>query len=231
MEILAIIPARGGSKGLPGKNTRSLAGIPLITYTIKAAMESKSITRIIVSTDDESISTVATEAGAEVPFLRPANLSGDQASGIDTCLHALEYANNKLDYQPEHVAYLQPTSPLRTASDIDTAANLLTQSGADSVISLKAVTEYPQWMKTMDVEHRINPLFELSEIATTRQNLEKSYILNGAIYLSTTPSLKNNKSFYGDDTRGYLMPDERSIDIDTLNDFYIAEALLSHKES
>jgi CMP-N,N'-diacetyllegionaminic acid synthase len=231
METLAIIPARGGSKGLLGKNIRPLAGIPLIAHTIKAAQEAKTVDRIIVSTDDEAIAVIAREAGAEVPFIRPASLSDDQASGIDACLHATEHANHKLDYHPDHIVYLQPTSPLRSAADIDAAAKLLTQSGADSVVSLKAVTEFPQWMKTMDANHKISPLMEQIEITTTRQDLEKCYILNGAIYLITAASLKKKQSFYGDDTRGYLMPGARSIDIDTLNDFLMAEALLSHNNS
>ena len=231
METLAIIPARGGSKGLPGKNILSLAGIPLISHTIKAALEAESVGRIIVSTDDEAIATVARESGAEVPFLRPAALSDDTASGVDACLHALEYANDSLDYHPELVVYLQPTSPMRSAADIDAAVKLLHDRNADSVVSVKAVTEYPQWMKKMDGEQRISPLFEELEITAARQNLEKSYILNGAIYLSTTEALLKHRNFYGSDTRGYLMPEERSIDIDTLNDFLMAQALIAHTGS
>ena len=231
METLAIIPARGGSKGLPGKNILSLAGIPLITHTIKAALEAKSVGRLIVSTDDEAIATVARESGAEVPFLRPAALSDDTASGVDACLHALKYANDSLDYHPELVVYLQPTSPMRNAADIDAAIKLLHDSNADSVVSVKAVTEYPQWMKKMDGDQRISPLFEELEITTARQNLEKSYLLNGAIYLSTVEALLKHRNFYGADTRGYLMPEERSIDIDTLNDFLMAQALIAHTES
>ena len=231
METLAIIPARGGSKGLPGKNILSLAGIPLITHTINAALEAESVGRLIVSTDDEAIATVARESGAEVPFLRPAALSDDTASGVDACLHALGYANDSLDYHPELVVYLQPTSPMRSAADIDAAVKLLHDRNADSVVSVKAVTEYPQWMKKMDGEQRISPLFEELEITAARQNLEKSYILNGAIYLSTTEALLKHRNFYGSDTRGYLMPEERSIDIDTLNDFLMAQALIDHTES
>tara|TARA_B110000908_G_C10214787_1_gene432187 strand:- start:984 stop:1679 length:696 start_codon:yes stop_codon:yes gene_type:complete len=231
METLAIIPARGGSKGLPGKNILSLAGIPLITHTINAALEAESVGRLIVSTDDEAIATVARESGAEVPFLRPAALSDDTASGVDACLHALEYANDSLDYHPELVVYLQPTSPMRSAADIDAAVKLLHDRNADSVVSVKAVTEYPQWMKKMDGEQRISPLFEELEITAARQNLEKSYILNGAIYLSTTEALLKHRNFYGSDTRGYLMPEERSIDIDTLNDFLMAQALIAHTGS
>lgn len=231
METLAVIPARGGSKGLPGKNIRLLAGIPLITHTIRAAQEAKTIGRIIVSTDDEAIAEIARDAGAEVPFIRPAHLSDDKASGVNVCLHALAHANNSLDYHPELVIFLQPTSPLRASTDIDAAVKLLQDSGADSVLSVKTVTEYPQWMKKMDAEQRISPLLEQLEIKTNRQDLEKSYILNGAIYLSTTASMKKSHSFYCSDTRGYLMPRDRSIDIDTLYDFLIAEALLSHNNS
>lgn len=231
MNTLAIIPARGGSKGLPGKNILPLAGIPLIIHTIRAAQEAKTIGRIIISTDDEAIAEIARDAGAEVPFIRPAHLSDDKASGVDVCLHALAHANNSLDYHPELIIFLQPTSPLRSSADIDAAVKLLRDSDANSVVSVKAVTEYPQWMKKMDAEQRISPLLEQFEIKTNRQDLEKSYILNGAIYLSTTASMKKSHSFYGSDTRGYLMPDNRSIDIDTANDMLIAKALFNSKNS
>ena len=231
MKTLAIIPARGGSKGLPGKNILPLNGKPLIAYTIEAARNASSINRIIVSTDDDAIAAVARDSGAEAPFLRPSSLSDDTTSGVDACLHALKYANNSLDYYPELVVYLQPTSPMRSAADIDAAVKLLRDTDADSVVSVKAVTEHPQWMKKMDGEQRISSLFEELEITTARQNLEKSYLLNGAIYLSTTEALLKHRNFYGADTRGYLMPEERSIDIDTLNDFLMAQALIAHTGS
>lgn len=231
METLAIIPARGGSKGLPGKNIRPLAGAPLIGHTIWAALEAGSVSRVMVSTDDEDIATTARELGAEVPFLRPPELSDDKASGVDVCLHALAHAENVLDYHPELVVLLQPTSPMRNAGDIDAAISLLRKNGADAVVSLKPVTEYPQWMKKMDGKQRISPLFDDLEITSARQDLEKSYLLNGAIYLSTADNLKKHRSFYGGDTRGYVMPEERSIDIDTLNDFLMAQALISHSAS
>lgn len=227
MKTLAIIPARGGSKGLPGKNIRLLAGIPLIAYTIKAAQEAKTVDRIIVSTDDPEIAAIAKESGAEVPFLRPAELSGDNATSIDACLHTLGQAKELLGYHPGIVAFLQPTSPLRNGADIDAATKLMHDTGADSVVSVRPVTEYPQWMKKMDDEQRISPLFEDMSKPIPRQNLEKTYLLNGAIYLSTTSSLIDSYSFYGKDTRGFLMPEERSIDIDSPHDFLIAESLIS----
>ncbi|MDE0836947.1 MAG: acylneuraminate cytidylyltransferase family protein [Akkermansiaceae bacterium] len=226
MEILAIIPARGGSKGLPGKNIRLLAGVPLIAHTIRAALEADTVSRILVSTDDEDIAAVARESGAEVPFLRPPELSDDKAFGVDVCLHALAHAEDVLDYHPEFVILLQPTSPMRHASDINAAVSLLCKSGADSVVSLKPVTEYPQWMKKMDGQQRISSLFDDLELTSSRQDLEKSYLLNGAIYLSTAAALKKNRSFYGGDTRGYVMPEDRSIDIDTLKDFLTAETFI-----
>jgi CMP-N-acetylneuraminic acid synthetase len=231
METLAIIPARGGSKGLLGKNIRPLAGVPLIAHTIKAAQGAQTVDRIIVSTDDEAIAEIARDAGAEVPFIRPAHLSDDKSSGVDVCLHALAHANNSLDYNPELVIFLQPTSPLRSSADIDAAVKLLRNSDVTSVVSVKAVTEYPQWMKKMDAEQRLSPLFDDLIATPARQDLAKSYILNGAIYTSTATFLGKNQSFYDNDTRGYLMPEDRSIDIDTLDDFLMAEALLSHQNS
>jgi len=231
METLAIIPARGGSKGLPGKNIRPLDGVPLIGHTIRAVREADSVTRVLVSTDDEEIASVSRELGAEVPFLRPVELSDDKASGVDVCLHALAFAEDELGFQPDFVVLLQPTSPLRNSVDINAAVGLLRESGADSVVSVKPVTEYPQWMKKMDREQRVSPLFDELEITSARQDLEKSYLLNGAIYLSTTASLKKHGSFYGGDTRGYVMPEERSIDIDTLDDFLMAETLVTQTQS
>ena len=228
---LAIIPARGGSKGLPGKNIRPLGGVPLIGHTIRAAQNADSVNRVLVSTDDEGIAAVARELDAAVPFLRPPELSDDKASGVDVCLHALAFAENELNYHPELVVLLQPTSPMRNAEDVDAAIALLRDSGADSVVSVQPVTEFPQWMKKMDGEGRVSPLFEDLEITSARQDLEKSYLLNGAIYLSTAASLKKHGSFYGGDTRGYLMPEDRSIDIDTLNDFLMAEALITRNQS
>ena len=231
MNILAIIPARGDSKGLPGKNTLPLAGKPLIAHTIEAATSAPSVDRVIVTTDSKPIATIAQDFGAEVPFLRPKEISGDHASGIDVCLHAIEFMKNNKGYIPEMVIYLQPTSPLRNSNDIEAAIELLTNCKADSVVSLKPVTEYPQWMKTIDNQQRISPLFQEFEIPTTRQELAPSYLLNGAIYLSTYSALIKNKSFYGADTRGYIMPEDRSIDIDTKNDFQITEALISQCKS
>ena len=231
IKTLAIIPARGGSKGLPGKNIRPLAGVPLIAHTIKAAQESKSVKRIIVSTDDESIAAIAKEAGAEVPFIRSADLTDDQASGTDVCLHALAYANDSLDYHPDLVIFLQPTSPLRNADDIDAAVQLLHDSDADSVVSVKAVTEYPQWMQKMDVQQCLSPLFDDLIATAARQDLDKSYILNGAIYLCKANAFIQNQSFYNPNTRGYLMPEERSIDIDNAIDFQFAEFLLTKNDA
>ena len=227
MNTLAVIPARGGSKGLPGKNILTLAGKPLIAYTIEAAQAARSVDRIVVSTDDAEIAEIARTYGAEVPFIRPDHLSNDTAIATEVCLHALEFLKQEEDYEPELAMFLQPTSPLRSSEDIDGAVELLRETGASAVVSLKEVVEHPQWMRRLDAEQRVSPLFPELEVPHVRQGLEKAYILNGAVYVAVAGVLLENRSFHGLDTRGYVMPRERSIDIDTAIDFAIVDHLIT----
>lgn len=227
METLAIIPARGGSKGLPGKNILPLNGKPLIAHTIESAQQAQHVSRVIVSTDDNAIAKTAKAYGAEIPFLRPAEISDDLSPGIDVCLHALQHMRDQQNYSPDIVILLQPTSPLRTAEDIDAAIDLMLQQNADSIVGLKPVTEYPQWMKKLSNDHRISPFFKDLHIASTRQELDQAYLLNGAIYASKTGPLVENKGFYNESTCGYVMPEDRSIDIDTAHDLIFAETILN----
>lgn len=225
--MLAIIPARSGSKGVPKKNIKELAGAPLISYTIKAAKKSEFITRVIVSTDSEEIADVARKYGAEVPFLRPAELATDDAKAIDVYLYTIERLNLENDEQINEFLVLLPTSPLRNYMDIDQAIKIFKKKNADSVISVTETEYPPQWIKRISekgiLEDYIQGMNNLN-----RQEYEKTYIPNGAIYIFKYNVLKKEYNYYTDKTYPYIMPNIRSIDIDTPLDFMIAEYLIKN---
>ena len=208
--ILAVIPARGGSKGIPGKNIKDLYGQPLISYTIQAALDCKKIDRVVVSTDSEKIAGVAKKYGADVPFLRPAALA------IDAVIDVLE----RLQETYEYVVLLQPTSPLRTAEDIEKAIDKAIASGKD-VASVSLVKEHPVLMREIGADGVLVPL--LSGGSTIRrQDMKEIYRVNGAVYVNRVADLTKDTSF-NDNPVGYVMPVERSIDIDEESDFLLAE--------
>lgn len=220
MKTLALIPARGGSKGIPGKNIKSIAGKPLIAWTIEAALCSRLAASVVVSTDDEAIAEVSRAAGAQVPFLRPRSLATDTSPGIDTVFHAFEQL-------PEFdaVMLLQPTSPLRSAGDIDECLNMAQSGDLDSVVSVAACETHPAWTYSLDGAGRLQPLLPGST-ATRRQDLPDAFALNGALYFARRPWLLARRALVAEDTRAYPMPVERSLDIDTPWDWRIAEFLL-----
>lgn len=224
--VLAVIPARGGSKGVPRKNIRPLAGVPLIAHTIRAAQAAQMVSRILVSTDDEEIAAVAREWGADVPFLRPAALSDDRAAQIDVVIHALQQAEMLDSVTYTHVLLLQPTAPLRTAEDIDASLRLLLQSGCDAVVSYTPVeSAHPFYMVTLE-DSRPRPILEIPQGLTARQEYPPVYRRNGAIY-ATRRDVILAGSFYGEDVRAYIMPPERSVNIDSFFDFELAEFLIN----
>ncbi|TQR32177.1 acylneuraminate cytidylyltransferase family protein [Lysinibacillus sphaericus] len=222
-KVLAIIPARGGSKGVPRKNIKELAGKPLIAWTIEEAKKSKYIDRIIVSSEDKEILQVAQKFGADVPFVRPANLAEDTTAGIEPVLHALEHFS---DY--EYVVMLQPTSPLRLVEDIDGCIEQLLQENAEFCVSVCEVGQSPYWMYTLDSSTKMQPLLKQQTLITRRQDLPKVYTLNGAIYLANIDLLKQTRNFITEETIAYVMPVERSYDIDTEEDFKICEYLYTN---
>lgn len=219
MSVLALIPARGGSKGIPRKNIALMAGRPLIAWTIEAALAAR-VDAVVVSTDNAEIADIARASGAAVPFMRPATLAQDDTPGLDPVLHAL-------DELPGHdtVLLLQPTSPLRTAADIDAALALQAATCAASVVSVSAPATHPYWAYTIDSAGRMMPLID-REKAARRQDLPVVHALNGAMYIADTGWLRAGRRFVDADTRAFIMPPERSIDIDTPFDWLIAEALL-----
>jgi CMP-N,N'-diacetyllegionaminic acid synthase len=224
-KILAIIPARGGSKGIPKKNIKLLKGKPLIAWTIEEAKKSCFLDKIIVSTDDEEIMKVAKKWGAEVPFLRPSELAQDDTPGIAPVLHALEYF---LDY--EYVVVLQPTSPLRLAEDIDNAIYLCEKNKSNFCVSVMESKIIPEWMFRINNRGVLEPLNYIREIPYQRQKVKKTYVLNGAVYVGRKEALIKTQSFLTPETIPYIMPSKRSIDIDDIIDFEYCEYILGRNE-
>ena len=230
MEILAVIPARGGSKGIPRKNIRPLNGRPLIYYTIEEAKKSKYVSRFIVSTEDQKISIISKKFGAEV-LKRPKRLARDDTSTIDVIIHILKQLKRRENYTPDLIVLLQPTSPLRTNKDIDNAIN--TFLNCKKCLSLVSVTKFshsPFWAFKIKNKY-LSPAFGYKYLKTRRQKIPKLYRPNGAIFISTPKVLFKYKTFYTPKTIAYVMPLERSIDIDTNLDFLIAELLIKSDES
>ena len=231
--MLAIIPARGGSKGLPGKNIKPLLGKPLIAYAVEAALKSKYIDRVIVSTDDEEIARVAREAGAEVPFMRPAELASDTATAVDVYIHATEFMMNQTGEPIEKFMVLLPTAPLRTVDHIDAAVEAFNEKGCDTLISVTEAETPPSWYMNMDGRGCIsNSGFGMKgAIVNNRQVNDAYYIPNGAIYILDYKLLKEKRTYYSDNTYGFVMSRLESIDIDNIDDFEYAEFLMKKKMS
>lgn len=224
--ILGLIPARGGSKGLPGKNIRPLSGKPLIAWTIEQALTSNNIDRVIVSTDSRDIADVARVHGVDTPFLRPDELATDKAEMIDVILHVLESLKED-GFSYDSVMLLQPTSPLRTALDIDSVIELLNKKGAKAVVSVCEAEHHPYWSNTLPPDGCMKD-FLARDARKNRQELPIVYRLNGAIFFAHTDYLKAHGEFIGDETYAYIMPRERSVDIDSELDFRFAELLMKH---
>jgi len=222
--MLAIIPAREGSKGVVGKNVRNLGDKPLIAHTIQAALESEQVDRIIVSTDSESIAQISMEYGAEVPFLRPISISEDDSFILDNYKFILERL--KIEYGEDITSFvaLQPTSPFRNSYDIDTAVELFYKNNVDSVISFTKETHPPEWNRLINDDGTFCNF--ISEEIRNRQMYKSVYRFNGAVYVYKSKLIKNGV-MYSDNSIAYVMPEERSLDIDTKNDFMYAEFLLN----
>jgi CMP-N,N'-diacetyllegionaminic acid synthase len=226
--ILGLIPARGGSKGIPRKNLRPLAGKPLIAWTIEVALRCKLLDRVIVSTNDSEIRDVAIQYGAEVPFLRPEELASDTATSIAVATHALDWLAEHGQAEPDFLLQLQPTSPLRTQTDIETAVRIQREENAPAVVSVRPAGHPPQWLR------RIGPGGELREWQSgielsRRQDSKPVYELNGAIYLIKTVVFRAERTFFPGNTLAQVMPPERSLDIDTLWDLHLAELILKDR--
>lgn len=225
--VLGLVTARGGSKGVPRKNVRDLGGRPLIARSIEVALASRWIDRVVVSTDDDEIMAASRVAGAEVPFRRPAELSGDASPHIDVVVHAIEHVRAS-GYDPEYVLLLQPTSPFRTVADIDASVAIAHAGSAEAVVSVTESPHHPVLCRTIDAAGRLQKLVTTGPAYPRRQDLPDIYALNGAIFLCKTQVLLEQRTFYPEDTHAYVMPASRSLEIDTLWDWHLAEALLAH---
>ncbi|MDD5773369.1 MAG: acylneuraminate cytidylyltransferase family protein [bacterium] len=226
-KILGIIPARGGSKGLPQKNILPLLGKPLIAWTIEEARSSKYIDKIIVSTDDEKIAVISRKYGAEVPFIRPKELATDNAKTIDVILNIQKWFEGHNDYY-DAIMVLQPTSPLRKKEHIRESVELFYERGAQSVISVAIADKHPWWCNTLPSDGCMSR-FLPKKAQNNRQKLPEYYCLNGAIYLTDWKYFKDKRSFWGPRTYAYKMEKRSSIDIDDKLDFAFAELILSKK--
>lgn len=229
MNIVAIIPARGGSKGIPKKNIIPLQGKPLIQYTINAAQKSQCIDRIFLSSDDDEIISVAKNLGLESAYKRPSHLADDHSTTADAIMDALTWLEEKENYFPDAVLLLQPTSPLRTCDDIDGAIKLFEQNNHDCLVSVHEMIEHPYECVTDIHTNDWSYLAKAAGNATRRQDYQnKFYYINGAIYLVNVDFFKTHLRFIQEqNTSFYIMPQENGIDIDEYNDLKRAEIFLS----
>lgn len=225
-QIVALIPARGGSKGVPGKNIKLFLGKPLIAWTIEQALASRYLDRIIVSTDDNKIAEISKQYGAEVPFMRPGVLATDRANSIDVVLHAIEWLE-KNTVAAELMMLLQPTSPLRTCEDIDGAIDLLFERNAQAVISVCEVEHHPYWTNILPPDGCMRDFLRPEVEKRNRQELPTFYRLNGAVYLGYREYITRQAGFFGSQTYAFVMPQYRSIDIDSEVDFKLGESIMS----
>lgn len=222
LRVLAVIPARGGSKGIPGKNIRPVGGRPLLAWTVAAAKASAYVDRTILSSDDPEIIEVALRYGCDVPFQRPSELSSDTTTSVDVALHALELTPGY-----DVLVLLQPTSPLRVAADIDAALDLLIETGAPSCVSVVEAESHP-WLAFRQDAGRLQPFCAPPDASLRRQDLPPAYVLNGAVYAVKADALRTGERLFGaGETVPLVMPTERSYDVDTWDDLRIVDELLS----
>jgi len=224
--ILGVISARGGSKGIPGKNVRPVAGKPLIAWTIEAGQGSRFLDRMILTTDDEAIAAAARTFGCEVPFRRPAELAEDHTPGVAPVLHALDAIDASFDY----VVLLQPTSPLRTADDIDKGVALTIDNQLPLTIGVTAPPVSPNCLYRRSRDGFLRSRF-LGDGSTQRQDFEDFVAVNGAFYMARCDWLRVNGSFSSSEAFGYAMPRDRSLDIDDHFDLQLADYLLQRRFS
>jgi CMP-N,N'-diacetyllegionaminic acid synthase len=229
MKVLYFIPARGGSKGLPGKNIKKLAGKPLIVWSIDAAKNADLKGDIIVSTDDEAIALIAKNAGASVPFIRPASLAQDTTPTVDVLFHLLEIQQQK-NIKYDLVVLLQPTSPLRTAADINEAYQLFKTKNCSAIVSVCECDHHPLWSNELPEDLSMKNFIRPEIKGKNRQQLPKYYMLNGAVFIAKINYLMKQRAFVSDEATAFIMPKERSLDIDSEADFVLAEYFIAKKK-
>lgn len=228
MRRIAIIPARSGSKGLPDKNIKELNGKPLIAYSIECAIESNLFDKVFVSTDSPRYAEIAKQYGADASFLRSAENSGDTAGSWDVVREVIAAFEDKGEFFDE-IMLLQATSPLRNVEDITSAVSLMQMKNASGVVSLTECDHSPVWCNTLPKDGSMDMFARMEYKDLPRQQLPTYYRYNGAIYLVTAEELQNKAHMLEKKCFAYIMPQERSIDIDTALDFMIAETILRER--
>lgn len=224
--ILAVVAARGGSKGIPRKNIRLLLGKPLIAYAIEPAKQCAEIDRLIISSDDSEIIEVAKQYGAEAPFVRPAELASDTAKALPVIQHAVAFMENFDTCRYDLIVYLEPTGPLRIADDIHGAIDKAITTGADSVVGVFELEDANPVRVKKIVDDQLLPFCIPEPEGLRRQEQEKAYLRNGSMYVFRRDNIMENNSLWGKDTRPWVMPRERSVNIDEPADFLVAEYFL-----
>jgi len=227
MRILGLVPARGGSKGIPGKNIKLLGGKPLLAYTAEAALASHALTRVVLSTEDPAIAEVGKKCGLEVPFLRPQQLAEDSSPTLPVIQHALEwFAANGEDF--EALCLLQPTNPFRSTEDIEKAISLLVEGHADTVLAMRQVPKeyHPGWVYLADESGDLRLANGDAQPTSRRQDLPPAYHRDGSIYLTRTSVIQARQSLYGERIRGFE-PQTPYVNLDTPEDWARAEAILA----
>ncbi len=223
--MIVIVPARGGSKGLPGKNTRPFGGAPLIVHTLRTALAAQSVSRVMVTTDDDEIMRIARDVdGVEIPVRRPPHLASDTANALDAYLHLVDSLEIIEGAAPREACVLLPTSPLRSAADIDGAIALYRRKKADAVISVSEAKPLA-WLHTVAADGQMAPVVASDGPLVNRQAHKQAYLPNGSIYVFDIEAARMRGSIYGGDMFAYVMPADRSVDIDAEADFLAAEAL------
>ncbi|MDH4319033.1 MAG: acylneuraminate cytidylyltransferase family protein [Desulfobulbaceae bacterium] len=227
MKILGLIPARGGSKGIPRKNIKLLHGKPLLCYTARAGLESTLLTKTILSTEDGEIAQTGRDCGLEVPFLRPAELAEDQSPTLPVILHALDFLAERGE-EYDAVCLLQPTSPFRDGEVIDACIRLFMESSADTLITIVPFPkEYsPYFMYCRDNDGVVRNYMGEKTKVVRRQDVEQPYLREGSVYITSTKVLRGDKTIYGEKVVGYPMDPEKSINIDSMDDWQRAEEYL-----
>lgn len=230
--VLAIVPARGGSKGLPGKNIKELCGKPLIAWSIEAGLGSQYIDEVMVTTDSEEIARIARESGAAIPFIRPVELASDTSTSFDVIRHTITFYVTELHKKFDYIVLLEPTSPLREAGDIDLAIEqLLSNPQASAIVGIcKTESQNPAFLVKKSGEDFLAGYEHQDMKVLRRQDINDVYFFEGSVYVSRTDTLLDKKTFYHKNTLGYEVPKWKSLEIDDIDDFIMVEALMQHKK-
>lgn len=231
MNVLFVIAARGGSKGVPRKNIKLLGGMPLIAYKIISAQKCQYDKRIIVSTDDDEIADISKKYGADVPFIRPKELATDSASSIDVVLHAMDWVSENDTRKYDYVCLLEPSSPFASYRDLDEALRILDECRGDTLLGMKEVEVTTNFIHPLDENGGLSEFYYALENLSSlrRQDQKREYTMNGCMYISRWNYFVKNKMFHSVKSIPYIMPEEKSIEIDTLFDYEIARMLIEKK--